>query len=210
MKKVSFIPLFILLAFGAQSQSKTLTHFFVLDGDTIPWVFLGEAVVMDDLPYVNRYSKDYLRTQRRVQKVYPYAKAAGELMAGYNKEIEKLPTRKAQKAYLERAEDELKRKFEGDIRDMTVTEGLILIKLVDRETGDTSYGLIDELRGSFSAFCWQGVARLFGHNLKQQYQPYGDDVMVEDVVRRIESGELAVLTTKADAPTAQTRQGRRK
>lgn len=209
MKNQLITLAFVLVATCALAQSKT--HYFILDGDTIPWVFLGEAVVREDLPQLNRYSKEYLRTQRRVQKVYPYAKAAGDLMDGYHKEIEKLPTRKAQKAYLEKAEDELKKKFEGDIRDMTVTEGLILIKLIDRETGTTSYGLIDELRGSFSAFCWQGLARLFGHNLKQNYEPYGADVIVEDICRRIESGELSVTTAKAAAPTAQShRQGRRK
>jgi hypothetical protein len=218
MKTLAPIVITLLFAPGLLAQktgtmaerSGTVSHFFVLDGDTIPWVFLNEAVVSSEISKVNRYSSKYLLTQKRVLKVYPYAKAAGVLMEGYNREMEKLPTKKAQKAYLEKAEEDLKKQFEMDIRDMTTTEGLILIRLIDRETGNTSYNLISELRSSFKAFFWQGVARLFGHNLKDQYDPEGDDIMIEDICRRIERGELQVSTTKADAPTAQHRQGRRK
>jgi len=71
---------------------------------------------------------------------------------------------------------------------MTISEGIILIKLIDRETGDCSYELISELRGSFSAFMWQSLARLFGHNLKSEYDGEGDDAAIEEIVGEIEMG----------------------
>ena len=87
-------------------------------------------------------------------------------------------------------EDELREEYEGDLRKLTITQGIILIKLVDRETGDTSYELVKQFRGSFSAFFWQQLARLFGHNLKLQYEPYGEDYLIEEVVQLIEAGKV--------------------
>jgi hypothetical protein len=75
---------------------------------------------------------------------------------------------------------------------LTVTQGRILIKLIDRETGNTSYSLVKELRGSLQAFFWQGLARLFGSNLKSEYDANGQDVQIEAIVQQIERGELRV------------------
>jgi hypothetical protein len=75
---------------------------------------------------------------------------------------------------------------------MTISEGVILIKLIDRETGKTSYGLVQELKGKFSAFMWQSVARLFGHDLKDDYDPNGEDVWIENTCKMIEDGSIPV------------------
>ena len=71
-----------------------------------------------------------------------------------------------------------------------MTQGRILIKLIDRETGNTSYALVKELRGALVAWFWQGLARLFGDNLKTEYDPKGDDIMIEKIVLSIERGEI--------------------
>lgn len=161
-------------------------------------VDLGQVVVFEQKHFKNdRERRKYNRLRKKVIKVYPYAYAAGELMHAYEDELEKLATKRERKAYLNEAEDELKQKFEGELRKMTVTEGIILIKLIDRETGDTSYGLLQELKGSFSAFMWQSVARLFGHNLKDDYDPYGEDWPIEEVVLQIEQGWIEVELDKA-------------
>ena len=71
-----------------------------------------------------------------------------------------------------------------------------MIKLIDRETGSTSYHLVKELRGSFQAFFWQSLARLFGENLKTEYAPDAEDVMIENIVQQIERGELPLASLK--------------
>lgn len=172
--------------------------------DTMMVVDLGEAVVTEKGSYSKRYMQRYYRIEQKVLKVYPYAKAAGDLMRKYEAELRRMNSEKDRKKYLKLAEEELKSEFEGDIRDMTISEGLILIKLIDRETGENSYELIRELRGSFSAFVWQSVARLFGTNLKEEYDPVEEDQMIEDIVQRIERGELCVPERIVEVPKAQS------
>lgn len=168
--------------------------------DTVALVHLDEAVVSTREGLAAKYQKRYSKIQRKVLKVYPYAHAAGKLMREYEKELSQLKTERERKRYISKAEDELKEEFEGEIRNMTISEGLILIKLIDRETGDTSYELIKELRGSFSAFLWQSVARLFGSNLKEDYDPELEDRIIEDVVQRIERGEITVPEREVKPP----------
>jgi len=85
-------------------------------------------------------------------------------------------------------EENLKKEFTEDLKNLTITQGRILIKLIDRETGKSSYTLIKELRGSFSAFMWQSLASLFNSSLKVEYDAEGEDKPIEDAIRLIESG----------------------
>lgn len=80
--------------------------------------------------------------------------------------------------------------FGTELKKLTITQGRILLKLIDRETGDTSYELLKELRGSISAVFWQTIARIFGSDLKSQYDPKGDDFLIERVVKLIETGQI--------------------
>jgi hypothetical protein len=207
--------LFLWLHFAAQAQTSTpygqLCETVIVDGDTLAVVNLGAAYIAGPKVFKSaRAEKKYNRTRTRVIKVYPYAKAAGELMHAYEAELQALKTDKERRKYLDKAEDELKAKFEGDIKNMTITEGVILIKLIDRETGDTSYELIQELKGSFSAFMWQSLARLFGQNLKNQYDAYGDDWAIEEIVREIELGIIEINPKKTEVPKAKARKIRKR
>ena len=80
--------------------------------------------------------------------------------------------------------------MKDDMRDMTITQGRLLIKLIDRETQNTSYTLIRQYRGGLTAAFWQGIARIFGTNLKEEYDPYGEDALIELIVNEIEAGRL--------------------
>jgi hypothetical protein len=93
---------------------------------------------------------------------------------------------------------------------MTILQGRILVKLIDRETGHTSYDLVKQLRGSFQAWMWQGVAQLFGNDLKGEYDPQGDDRVIESIVRRIENGELAATPRAPRTERATARLAKRK
>ena len=190
-----FICAFAVLATVAQAQVSTpsgmvcLTE--IVDGDTLVLVTLDPAFVAGPREFkTERDRRKYQRLERKVVKVYPYAYAAGMLMQAYDQELASLKTDRERKKYLQNAEDALKAQFEGELRNMTVSEGILLIKLIDRQTGDTSYGLIQDLKGNFSAFMWQGVARLFGHNLKDRYDAEANEADIESIVRDIEMGIL--------------------
>lgn len=192
-KLALIIVLFVAGALRAQVSTPSgmvcLTE--VVDGDTLVMVTLDPAFVAGPKTFKSeRDRRKYQRLERKVVKVYPYAYAAGVLMQEYDRELASLKTERERKKYLQNAEDALKAQFEGELRNMTVSEGVLLIKLIDRETGDTSYGLIQDLKGKFSAFMWQGVARLFGHNLKDRYDAEANEADIESIVRDIEMGIL--------------------
>ncbi|MBK7854737.1 MAG: DUF4294 domain-containing protein [Bacteroidetes bacterium] len=94
---------------------------------------------------------------------------------------------------MKKREDEMKARFDAELKKLTMTQGRILIKLIDRETGNTSYTLVKELRGNLSAFYWQGLAKLFGSNLKTEFDAQGEDAAIEQICRAIERGELQVV-----------------
>ena len=91
---------------------------------------------------------------------------------------------------MKKAEDELESQFGDEIRDLTFSQGKILLKLIYRETGSSSFDIVKELRGNFTAFIWQMLARVFGYDLKVTYDPAGDDQTIERIVLMIESGAL--------------------
>ncbi len=177
---------------GKKGKNSHLLSARVIDGDTVPIVHLHTIVVAEQWSARKRkrYSKRYQKLIRDVKKAYPYAKLAGKKMKLYEADLKKLPTDRARRKFMKKVEAELRDEFEGDLRNLTVKQGVILIKLVDRETGDTSYELVKQFRGAFSAFFWQSVARLFGHNLKMDYDPFGEDYLIEEVIRLIETGKV--------------------
>jgi hypothetical protein len=161
----------------------------IIEGnDTIPMFNIPEVTIF-------KYQYDYLYLQRRyrrlihnVKKAYPYAQIAGIQLKELDEHLLTLKSEKARDAYLKMQEKEIMDQFAADVKRLTITQGIILVKLIDRETGRTSYEVIKELKGGFTAFFWQGVARVFGNNLKLQYDPYGSDRIIEDIVQGIEAG----------------------
>jgi hypothetical protein len=125
-----------------------------------------------------------------LKKVYPYASVVRAKLDQINKELEKIPDDRQRKKYLRQEEKDIFGEYEDDVKDMTITQGRLLIKLIDRETLNTSYDLIRQYRGTFSAAFWQSIARIFGTNLKEEYDPYGKDAIMEIIVHEIESGNL--------------------
>lgn len=163
----------------------------VVDGDTLPLINLAPAEIFAPLsPEAAEKLKAYLKLRRDVLRAYPYAKLAAEKLKFINDSVAKIPGERARKKFIKNYENELKSQFEKDLKKLTVTQGRILIKLIDRETGSTSYYLVKELRGSLQAFFWQGLARLFGSNLKTEYNAAGNDAVIESIVQQIEKGEL--------------------
>lgn len=193
------------------AQERTVHRAIVIEGDTVPIVDLATAFVETRWTARDRrQSERYDRLTRNVTRVYPYAKLTADLLLEYEHDMSLMERASDQELYLKLAEAELRAEFEAEVKDLTVSQGKALIKLIDRETGRTSYQLVQQLRGGFTAFMWQGMARLFGHDLKSHYDPVGDDQLIEVVVQRIERGELAVAVVPPRTAKAQARLEKRK
>jgi hypothetical protein len=163
----------------------------VIEGDTLYIVDLPEVEVIS-LPWPeNRRQRLRLtRTINHVKIAYPYAKLAGMKLREYEEILMAASSDQERKRIMKQAEKELNEQFGDDLRNLTFTQGKILIKLIDRETGETSYDLVRELRGSFTAFFYQAFARIWGFNLKDDYDPEGEDELIEQIVQLIERGQL--------------------
>lgn len=180
-----------------KQKTDTLSgRFYVLqrverDGENLPEIEIKEVNITGHRRFSDIFQ--YWRYERliyNVKRVYPYSIIVKEKLAEVNSELEKLPGDKERKNFIKGVEKQVFRDYEGNMREMTLTQGRILIKLIDRETQNTSYDLIREYRGKVSAAFWQGVARIFGTNLKEEYDPEGDDALIEKIILEIEAGRL--------------------
>ncbi len=107
-----------------------------------------------------------------------------------NEHYQSLESERAKRKYMGQLEEELMDEFGEDLKHLTISQGRLLIKLVDRETGNTSYDILKEYKGSFSAVFWQALARLFGSNLKSEYDATGKDRLIEEIIFLYERGLL--------------------
>lgn len=168
---------------------RIVTYAKVLDGDTIPYYDLATINVTSTRMFLSEKDKrNFERLVRNVKKVYPYAKLAGLKLRQYNDILAKASNDGERRKIMKKAEKEIKAEFGSDLKNLTFSQGKILIKLLYRETGSSSYALVQELRGKFVAFFYQAFARLFGYNLKSTYDPEGEDKPIEIIVNLIEKG----------------------
>lgn len=163
----------------------------VVGVDTFAYLSLPIVSVEAPMPFATkRKYAEWTRLKHNVKKAYPYAILASARLKQYEMILEKLPNEDTRKAYMAVAEKQLQKEFGEELKKLTVNQGRILIKLIDRETGNTSYALVKQLRGSFSAFMWQSLASLFGSSLKTEYEPEGEDRLIEVAIKQIESGQF--------------------
>jgi len=161
------------------------------NGQVLPEVEIKAVTIYARPPLEKK--RDFRRYERLVynlKKVYPYAVIVRKRLSTVDAEMADMTTEKERREYLRKVEKDVFAHYEGDIREMTITQGRLLIKLIDRETRNTSYVLIKDYRGNFAAAFWQGIARIFGTNLKEEYDPYGEDAIIESILNEIEAGRL--------------------
>jgi hypothetical protein len=174
----------------AQDTKDTIMVKAIISGtDTIPFAYLPSVNVYSNRIFKNkRQQVKYTKLRRDVLKVWPYAKIAGEKFNQLEKELSMTNDQRVQKALVSKTEKEIKEKFEDELKNLTITQGKILIKLIDRQTGNTSYAVLQDLKGNLSAFFWQQLARLFGSNLKAHYDPINneEDIEIEKIIKSIE------------------------
>jgi hypothetical protein len=162
----------------------------IIGNDTI---LVSSIPEIDVYPMVHKSRWDqwkYRRLIRNVKAAYPYAKIAGEKLSDLDLRLASLRNERQKKQLVNQMEDQLRAEFEDNLKALTITQGRILIKLVYRETGNTTYQAIRDVKGNFSAGFWQAVARLFGSNLKSIYNPETDeeDKTIEYIIQMIDMG----------------------
>jgi hypothetical protein len=195
MKKVFFILFFIqycfLISLSAQDTSGIVTRAVIVNGDTLPIIALSEVDIFGPVVFASKMEAIYFsRLVLNVKKVSPYARIVGAKTREYNLLIANSKNKKERRLLMKHAEEELKTQFEDDIKNMNEVQGEILIKLIDRETGASSYDLIKQFRGGIVALFYQSFGRLYGYNLKSTYDPTEKDKVIENIVVMIEKGQL--------------------
>ena len=189
MKKNLFFLFFLVLlstAFAQQTGEETL---LLIEGDSIPQygITLKEVVVFQPLRFKTREElKRYILLRRRVFRVYPYAKLAADRLTVLNDRLNEIESKRGRKKYLKRLEKFIYEEFEEELKKLSKSQGRILIKLVHRQTGSTTFDLVKELRTGWKAFIYQTTASLFSLSLKDQYNPEEvlEDYLIEDILQR--------------------------
>lgn len=193
MKKLLFIIIILFISSSSFSQNKInrIVYSTVIDGDTLIIIPLDEVEIKAKRSRKNkRHIRRTNRLIRYVKKVYPYAKIAGRKLQEYDSLLSTIDSKSQRRKIMRQAEKEINEEFGGELKKLTINQGKILLKLIDRETGDHSYNLVKDLRGGFTAFFYQTFARLFTLNLKVRYDPEGVDKKIEEIVQLIEMGIL--------------------
>lgn len=166
---------------------------YIIDGnDTIYIDHIKEAKVYSRLPKMKgREWRKYYRLVHNFSKAYPYALVAKKLVMEADSTIaaDKLKGAKREK-YISKVQKELFDVFEGQMRNLTVSQGALIMKLVDREVGKSSYSIIKGYKSGITAGFWQGIAKMFGSDLKKPYDPEGEDKATEELVRIWEAGDF--------------------
>jgi hypothetical protein len=191
MKNILTITTLLLLFGNAFSQvtSDRVVAATILDGDTIPYIGLREVTIFAFRPFRTAADEQaHRRLVNNIKFVYPYAKVASAKIKHYDNLSASAKNRRERNRISKIAEDEIKAQFENDIRNMTQSQGILLIKLIDRETGKSSYEIISATRGKFRAVFWQSFSYFWGINLKEQYDPHGRDKEIENIVNLIDAG----------------------
>ena len=163
------------------------------NGDTTLIVFLPEV----DIDLMQRYlqitdTRQGRRLANNVKKVYPYAKLAGAKMQEYDSILANINDKSERKRLMKQAEDEITEQYTEELKNLTISQGLILVRLIDRETSRTSYQVVKELRGKVRAFFYQGFARLWGYNLKTEFDPHNnpEDDEIDTIMTLMERGVI--------------------
>lgn len=155
----------------------------VFEGDTIEAKVLAGIYIFSSGNMSARAK--WTRLRNAVYVTYPYAKRAALVLNDINKHIAGQTNKAFISNYINSREKELKKEFANPLMDLSVYQGKILMKLINRETGNNCYNILKELKGGFTARFWQTVAFFFGSNLKQPYNPRGEDAEIEAIVKEV-------------------------
>lgn len=154
-----------------------------VDNELIPWVVIPEISIIDTRLFRSAEEKaKFNRLRYNVLKVLPYAMYARRKYEELQMNLANVKSRKEKRVMIKAFEGEIKDMFNREVKNLTITQGGILIKLIDRETGNSSYDLLKDMKGGITAFFYQSIARIFGNNLKNTYDPQ-EDRDIESIIQ---------------------------
>ena len=192
MRYFSIILFLLAFSFVANAQSRygpndtLLVPYIVYEGDTMTFAQLDLVTVFGQMtPEQRRAKEKWTRLRNAVYVTYPYAKKASLIINDVNKNLQVIKDPNARRKYLSSREKELKREFTAPLTALSVYQGKVLMKLINRETSNSCYNIVKEYRGGLSARFWQTIAWVFGSSLKQNYDPKGEDAEMEMIVLEV-------------------------
>ena len=182
-------------AIGPDGKPFVYLHYKVIKGDTVFVEKIRPSKCYSRLPrQKSKEWRKYYRLVHNFAKTYPYALASKKILLSVDSTIVAEGMKRSKKdKYVNQMQKELFRVFEEPMRSMTVSQGALLMKLIDREVGKTSFNIIKDYKNSMAAGFWQGIAKLFGSDMKKPYDPKGDDKQTEELVKLWEEGEFDLL-----------------
>lgn len=200
MNKLTYILLlFPILMFGQIEpivKDSTAVEYYFIDGDSVAVsvIQLNEVYLMGKHQFASKEQRiRYLILKRKTLKVYPYAKLAAERLVELNARLATLKRKSEQRQYSKIIQRYIEDEFSAELKKLTRTEGQILVKLMHRQTGLTTFEQIKELRSGWRAFWYNNTARLFDISLKREFDPenVAEDFMIEDILlRAFQDGRL--------------------
>ena len=190
MSRILFFFFFIsTMAFSQVVESDSLVYYIKIQGDSVvrSSIDLDKVVLLPKIGFKNsKEIKKYLILKRKTLKVYSYAVLASDRLTTLDKRLAPIKRRRDKKSYTKKIQKFIVNEFYDELIKFTQTEGQILIKLIHRQTGITTYKLIKELRNGWSAFWYNNTAKLFNMSLKKEFNPYTaeEDYLIEDIIQR--------------------------
>jgi len=184
-----FIILLLSLFINNSPHAQSVAPAVIIGRDTVAHLLLDEVDVVARLKNPRKYARRQQRNQRmiyNVRKVLPYAKIAAAKINEIENQLARANSEAKRKQIIRKEYKELMQTFKQPLMKLTVTQGKILVRLIYRETNNTSFNHIREYKGTVNAYFWQSLALLFGNNLKADYEPEGRDREIEQIVRTIE------------------------
>lgn len=193
---LKFIPLFFVLLISTKNNAvlaqkgtndTLLVGAVIYNGDTMEAKTLSEVYVAKELTQSQLNAlAEWTRLRNAIYVTYPYAKRAGAVLNDINAKLSGVSENSLRKNYIKSRESELRKEFTDPLTNLSVYQGKVLMKLINRETGNNCYDIIKEYKGGFTARFYQTVAFFFSSNLKQPYDPTGEDAPIEKIVQEVQ------------------------
>jgi hypothetical protein len=184
---IFFSFVFATLYAHAQDEKKgILVPAIIIDGDTM-YIDQLETVYFNETGDGSR-KKEIDRLRYNVYKVFPYAVLASNVLKKMDQDLGSNASRKERKKYINKLDIELNAQFKEELKNLSVTQGKILVKLINRQTGRSAYEVIKDLKGGMNARFYQTAFSFIDNNLKANYDPFGEDRDIEMIVKEIEAG----------------------
>ncbi|WP_100615436.1 DUF4294 domain-containing protein [Confluentibacter citreus] len=197
-----FFPVLLVAQITDDVNDSTSDGYFIFEGDSIPTVELDEIVLLNKLRFANSEDRmRYLILRRKTLKVYPYATLAADRLEDLNERLALLKKNSEKRRYTRMIQKYIEGEFTDELKKLTRTEGQILVKLIHRQTGITTFDLVKELRNGWRAFWYNTTASMFNISLKREFDPMNvqEDYLIEDILQRsFQSGLLPRQDSKLD------------